>query len=491
MMQQDSKRRLASQQQSPRILIVSDDLTGGNACGALFAEAGLSTMMITGTRSGSLPTGNGLPDADCRSDGGAVMSGIKGALNDYDAVVVNANSRHLDPADAADLAESIVRGAGPVDHVACRIDTTLRGNVGATAEAALRARAEMTGESGPTRVIGLCIPAFPSSGRVTVGGQQLLNGRLLEDTELRNDVRSPMHTSVVTDILAKNTDLKCHTVELSTVLAGKDAIRAEALKAITHGAEVIVADAMTNDHIDLIADSVADLSRDSDELSAILREDERLEWVSIDPGPGSLALARALLPTRETGVILGISGSATEVTRAQLAKLDEDPTITVLRAALDADNLPDVQATLERVRAVERVCAVTSARAFASAHVTTVRAIIIATVVDATDLLELTDEQSELIPRRLAEITAEITTSTAVAGLYTTGGDVTAAVLGELDAVGMEIEREIMPLAVGGRIVGGDAAGLPIVTKGGLIGDSGTGVLCLEHLMQAAGMGRA
>ncbi|GAA1529479.1 four-carbon acid sugar kinase family protein [Brevibacterium picturae] len=453
-------------QDSPRILIVADDLTGGNACGALFAEAGLSTMTITGTGGGGSSSGTGLPD---RSDG---ADRIAGALDDYDTVVVNANSRHMQPGDAAALTDALLRSAGPVDLVACRIDTTLRGNVGPTAEAALRARQDLASTTGSGRVMGLCIPAFPSSGRVTVGGRQLLNGKLLEDTELRNDVRSPMRTSVVADILRENTKLRCHTVELSTVLAGTEAIRADVLKALAAGTEVIVADALTNDHIDLIAHAVADLS-----------QEENLEWVAIDPGPGSLALARALLPKRESGVILGVSGSATEVTRAQLAKLDEDPTITVLRAALDADNLPDVQATVERVRM--------AASASASAQTEPVRAIIVATVVDASDLLELTDEQSELIPRRLAQITAEVLATATLTGLYTTGGDVTAAVLGELGALGMEIHTEIVPLAVGGSIVGGSAAELPIVTKGGLIGDAGTGVLCLDHLMQTAGMGRA
>lgn len=448
-------------QDSPRILIVADDLTGGNACGALFAEAGLSTMTITGTSGGEVT--------------------VSAALDDYDAVVVNANSRHLKPAEAAALTDVIIREAGPVNLVACRIDTTLRGNVGPTAEAALRARQDLASASGAGRVLGLCIPAFPASGRVTVGGQQLLNGKLLEDTELRNDVRSPMHTSVVADILRTNTELKCHTVELSTVLDGAEAIRAEVLTALAAGAEVIVADALTNEHIDLIARTLA-----------VLNQEENLEWVSIDPGPGSLALAQALLPQRETGIILGVSGSATEITRTQLAKLDEDPTITVLRAALDEDNLPDVQATVEQVHtATLSARSAPIARPTSANGTASVRAVIVATVVDATDLLELTDEQSEHIPRRLAQITAELMASTALTGLYTTGGDVTAAVLGELGALGMEIQTEIVPLAVAGRIVGGVAAGLPIVTKGGLIGDAGTGVLCLDHLMQTAGMGRA
>ena len=73
-----------------------------------------------------------------------------------------------------------------------------------------------------------------------------------------------------------------------------------------------------------------------------------------------------------------------------------------------------------------------------------------------------------------------------VSGLYTTGGDVTATVMRELGAMGMEIDKEIVPLAVGGRLVGGSADGLPIVTKGGLIGDTGTAVDCLEFLSTTA-----
>ncbi|MDN5909435.1 MAG: four-carbon acid sugar kinase family protein [Brevibacterium sp.] len=437
-------------QDSPRILIVADDLTGGNACGALFAEAGLRTITVTGTSQ-------------------SAKVNLDDLLDDYDAVVLNADSRHQPPEKAAELTESLIGITSDIDLVACRIDTTLRGNVGPTAEAALRARRNLTSGTGPGRVMGLCIPAFPASGRVTVGGRQLLNGRLLEDTELRNDVRSPMRTSVVADIVQENTDLQCHTVELSTVLAGHDAIRSDVIAAVAAGADVIVADALNNEHIDLVARAVVDIGRE-----------ETIDWVCIDPGPGSLALARALLPPRKTGAIFGVSGSATEITRTQLAKLNEDPTITVVRAALDADDLPDVRATIERVRTAA------SARAGES-QADAVRAVIVATVVDAADLLELTDEQSESIPRRLAQITAEVMASTAVTGLYTTGGDVTAAVLAELGALGMEIDREIVPLAVGGRIVGGTASGLPIVTKGGLIGDAGTGVLCLDHLIQAAG----
>lgn len=332
--------------------------------------------------------------------------------------------------------------------------------------------------------MGLCVPAFPAAGRTTVQGQQLLDGRLLEHTELRRDVRSPMSTSVVESILETGTDLDCHLIDISTVLEGRWAIHSEVLSAIGSGADVIIADALTTDHVDLVGSTVAALTREIADLpadapepdarsKAKLQGGELLDWVTIDPGPSSLALALSLVPTRSNGVILGVSGSATEVTRAQLAKLAEDPTVALIRTVLDEENLPDVEATLDRV-----------------GDITSARAIIIATVLESSDLLDLSDAQSEMTTKRLALITASIMASPVVTGLYTTGGDVTAMVMRALSAVGMEIEKEIVPLAVGGRLVGGRADGLPIVTKGGLIGDSNTAVACLDYLMATSRVGQ-
>lgn len=450
-----------------RILIVADDLTGGNACGALFAEAGLRTITVTGTRA------QDTVDLDV-------------LLDDYDAVVLNADSRHLPPVKAAELTAALIGSAGDVDLLACRIDTTLRGNVGVTAEAALSARRRIAAESGgaPKRVIGLCVPAFPQAGRTTVQGLQLLDGRLLEHTELARDVRSPMRTSQVAKILEDGTDLETHRIDLSHVLAGRLAIRAEVVTGIASGADVIIVDALTTEHIDLVGSVVASVTREIAatapdtpgehvRLHANLRRGELIDWVTIDPGPGSLALALPLLPTRPNGVILGISGSATEVTRAQLATLAEDPLVALIGTALDEDGLPDVEATLARVDGV-----------------TSAKAIIIATVVEGSDVRELTDAQSEETTRRLAAIAGMLLSSPAVTGLYTTGGDVTAAVMRSVGAVGMEIAKEIIPLAVGGRLVGGRCDGLPTVTKGGLIGDSDTATQCLDYLRAVSRVGQ-
>jgi uncharacterized protein YgbK (DUF1537 family) len=48
-----------------------------------------------------------------------------------------------------------------------------------------------------------------------------------------------------------------------------------------------------------------------------------------------------------------------------------------------------------------------------------------------------------------------------------------AAVIEVLGATGVDVETEIQPLMVAGRLSTGPWAGLPIVTKGGLVGDGG------------------
>src|SRR5699024_4843084 len=100
-------------------------------------------------------------------------------------------------------------------------------------------------------------------------------------------------------------------------------------------------------------------------------------------------------------------------------------------------------------------------------------------VLDSGDLLDLTDDQSRLTTQRLGQIAAAVMESIAVSGLYTTGGDVTAMVMRALGAEGLEVEKEIIPLAVGGRRAGG-------LADRGLIGDAETAARCLDHLRTAS-----
>lgn len=418
--------------------MVADDLTGANACAAGFARAGMRAVTLG------------------RADHWGTIAEFHPR---FDAIAVTTDSRHAPPQDVREPVQSAVRAGWPVELMSTRIDTTLRGNVGVATEAMLTAARELSDR----RVVALCLAAHPAAGRVTVEGHQLLNGNRLEHTELAHDARTPVDTSDVAEVLSRSTDLQVRHLPLRLVTGSKDEL-VEAIRALLReDVDVIVADSMTVDHLDRVAVAAAAAGDD-------------LQWVTVDPGPGVVAMASALglRGSSGAGPLLAVSGSATELTRTQLQRLVSERTCQVVRpTALPDSVVPDVDATVPQVtEAIERA---------GPGEI-----VLVATVLEGSDLRTLSPGEGDALPVALGRITRRVLQETSVDGVYTTGGDITAAVLHELDGQGLEVEDEVVPLAVAGEIVAGPWAGLPMVTKGGLVGDSDTTVLCLDRLATMA-----
>jgi uncharacterized protein YgbK (DUF1537 family) len=106
--------------------------------------------------------------------------------------------------------------------------------------------------------------------------------------------------------------------------------------------------------------------------------------------------------------------------------------------------------------------------------------------VEDRDVRTVTAREAEEIPRVLARAVRRALESHGVDGILATGGEVSAALIGELEARGVAVSGEVEPLAVAGSLVGGPWAGLQLVTKGGLVGDAGTVLACVEHLRRTA-----
>ncbi len=439
-----------------RVLVVADDLTGANAAAAGFARVGLRAVTA-----GTPPPPHPGPDA-------AVLADF---VTRFDAVVVNTAARHLPPDEAAGRVAAAVRATWPAALVCNRVDSTLRGNVGATTVAALRAVRELREASGPAgrRAVALCSPAHPAAGRHTVQGRQLLNGVRLEDTELAHDPRSPVPTSDIARLLAAQAPgLRTAPVPLSAVTGDAGALRALLGRLLERGVDVIVADALTADHLDRTA------------AAAVAAGGERVDWLAVDPGPGSVALARALGLTEqaETGPVLAVSGSTTRLTRLQLARLRAEHPVRVVRPVADPPGLcravPDVEATASAL--AEALAAATPGGG----------TVLVATALEETDVVRTGPEDADRLPVELARAVRRALERHAVSGVFATGGDVAAALLTELGAQGLDIEGEVAPLAVAGTLVGGAWAGLPVVTKGGLVGDADTTADCVARLRRMA-----
>lgn len=386
--------------------MVADDLTGSNATGALFARRGLRAVTV------SDPAHAGRHPAD--------------------VVVVNTQTRHAPGEPAAAAVSRAIDAVPGVRLVVKRVDTTLRGNVGAELEAALN----IVRRRWPA-ARALCVPAHPAAGRTTVDGVHLIDGVPIAETDAGRDPFRPVRTSRVAELLRAQTLLRTSEITLPTVRAGPDILA----RALDTDADILVCDAVSTADLTALAEAAAETM-----------------WLSVDSGPFGAALAAAMGIGGTPGPVVLIAGSATDRTREQLARTE------LVLGARFTDLHPDGFDAATLHSALSELLARTSVAG-----------------------VKVTGRPSDAglateIARTLGEVARRVIASHPVGGVYATGGDVSAAVVHALGAEGFAVESEVRPLAVAGRLAGGPHDGLPFAAKGGLVGDPLAAVDCVEHL---------
>src|SRR4051794_22948217 len=199
-----------------KVGVVADDLTGAADGGVQLARAGYRTAVAF----------HGAP--------------VPGDGSGLDAVVLDTDSRALPPDPARGRVRDAMRAVAVTPIVLKKIDSTLRGHVGAEVAAALDA-------SG--RRVAIVAPAFPAARRTTDGGVQLLDGRPVDRTRFAHDPVSPVREAHLPALLAADgLDGVRH------VRAGDGAGLADAIAA----GRCVVADARTDDELEAIVRAVAD-----------------------------------------------------------------------------------------------------------------------------------------------------------------------------------------------------------------------------------------
>jgi uncharacterized protein YgbK (DUF1537 family) len=405
------------------ILIVADDLTGANATAALFAHEGLRTLSTVSDRP---------------------------LAGEFEAVAVCTSSRDIAPHDARSRVVGAIEALEDIAFVIKRIDSTLRGNVGAELEGALQAL--QAGTSSTVRA--LIVAAWPRAGRVTRNGIQLVDGVPLNESGADGTKSGGGSSGRISDIVASQTALGVREIGLDVVQSGGQALRAE----LAQESEALVCDALTDEHLRTIAGAARDVARDRD-----------LVWLPVDPGPLGVELAAALglLPRRTSSrPLLIVAGSMTATTREQLMEVERNMGARFLD--VDASRLEPTElgGHIEELLADPPSGGLVGVRTAAE-----------------PDSVAEGEAGTPEVARMLGEAVRLALEAAGAGGIYATGGDVTAALLEALDADGIEVVGEAMPLAAIGLLVGGPHAGLAIVTKGGLVGGPGAAVVCLDHLL--------
>ncbi|MCT1903195.1 four-carbon acid sugar kinase family protein [Oceanobacillus sojae] len=436
--------------------IIADDLTGATTVGVLLARSNIPVAAYF--------------DSDNLSKD-----------KEQEAFILTTDSRAIKKEDAkARVKEAVISlKENGVTYLSKRIDTTLRGNIGAEVEAMLELMDEDT--------IGMMVPAMPQSKRILVGGYSIIDSVPLSQTPVAKDVRTPVEESHCPTLIKKQTDYPVETISLNTILAGKESLKKSLRTARNNGAKIIIADAVSLEHIDLIAQVISGL-----------------KWnvLMIDPGPFTErmayyngfkkeveALDKEIASAEQgNGTVLAVAGSASPVTKEQIHHLSrQENVIQIPVIAKDLICCDEVSSKeIKRVidLAVNHLKKASPQALIIETSVTNERVDLKA--VEKRNGLQ-PGESADNINKALGEITKGILLQTSkIKGIYMTGGDTMVHILKTLEAVGIKLLDYVIPQADLGVIIGGYSDGLVVVGKGGLTGSIQTAADIVERIMKEA-----
>ena len=214
-----------------KLLIIADDLSGAADCGIACAGHGLNTVVALG---------------DAAYD------------TDADVLSVDGDTRRLDAKEAA--AETMRLVQKYVRHnellLFKKLDSTLRGNIGAELGAMLR-----TLRSGPwrsERIVTVFAPAFPATGRTTANGRQLVRGIPLEETEIWR--RHGMTGKADISRILGTAGMRSAHLPLDLIRSSNRSL-GDAMIELAKNADVLICDAETDEDLRGIADASFALGR--------------------------------------------------------------------------------------------------------------------------------------------------------------------------------------------------------------------------------------
>jgi D-threonate/D-erythronate kinase len=390
--------------------VIADDLTGAADTGAQLVRAGYRTAVVF--------RGSPIPPAQ-----------------DLDAVALDTDSRAMPAGFAAKRVLEAGRAVRDAHLVYKKLDSTLRGPIAAEILAAL----EATG-----RERAVVAPAFPSAGRTTVDGVQLVRGVPVHETEAKNDPRTPVREGHVPTLLAASfPSIRSLTVE--------DLADPATVGRVLEDARCVVADAARDEDLEALVRAVPDPSEVLWAGSAGLA----LALGKVHPGPHAQAMSAASAPARK---VLVVVGSLSGVSRGQLRTLSEEYGCETVPIAGQSGVHEEVLDTLRAALSGSACAAVRSAE-------------------------ERNPSSAGKMTETLSEVVAGLSAEGLFDALVLTGGETAVGVARRLGAVGIRLEGEVEPGIPVGSLIGPKP--YRVVTKAGAFGEPGTLVRAVETLLKS------
>ena len=254
------------------VLVIADDFTGANDVGVQFSQhAEVASVLLNTEKAGCIPQESHL--------------------------IVNSDSRSLSKNDASQRVANLVRAIcreSSNQRVFKKIDSTLRGNIGAEIESVLL-EADLN--------LAILSSAYPVSGRIINNGNCYVHGKLITETEFATDPKTPVHSSSIKEIIGTQTNIPVTTLTVEQFQSAD--IYALLNQLAQHGPSIVVADAETESDLQRIIEVAFQLER-----KPLL--------------VGSAGLAGAFVQQRKRSLnqnaspLLSMIGTMSEITQSQI-----------------------------------------------------------------------------------------------------------------------------------------------------------------------------
>ncbi|HIZ36327.1 MAG TPA: hypothetical protein H9815_11160 [Candidatus Ruania gallistercoris] len=414
--------RLRSQPTAAPLGAIADDYTGGTDIALAFRQAGLRTLLFFGP-----------PEATAE-------------LPPHDAIVIALKSRTTPPEQAVD--ESLAAwdwlssvGVGQLYFKYCStFDSTPQGNIGPVTDALAEA-------IGATTVV--TTPSSPAHRRTVYAGQLFVDGVPLAETHMATHPLTPMTDSSLPRVLAAQTDRPVEALPLATLRQGVNAVRGALTESGQAGVRHLVADAVEDGDLQVLARAVADqplvagaagLAGALAELRAPARPELATAADPVGPGPAAV-----------------LAGSCSARTLEQIADFEArgGPSYRV-----DALSVPDAGTLAER--------ALTWVEDLPDGSTP-----LLYTSLPAEQLQQVQDQLGTVASAALLENTlAQIATGLVQRGvrrLVSAGGETSGAIVHGLGVQGAAVGGDVSPGVPWIYTLGGEA--LALLLKSGNFGD--------------------
>ncbi len=413
-----------------KLFIVADDLTGANDAGVQFAKKGFQTISLLRKET--------------------IEQELKA-----DVVVLNAETRSLSPKKAYTEIKAVAEHLSVCSfpHIYKKIDSTLRGNIGAEIDALL--------DSNLFDLV-ILLPAYPKNGRVTVGGYHLIHNSLIEDSEIAKDPKCPVTESHIPTWVGQQTKRKIGHLSIQQIRNNQ--VTDQLYKSLEKNEQIIVCDGFLQSDLTTVTKMAA--------ASGL-----KILWA------GSAGLAESFSQTFEqqleqpqekmarenkTGFpILTVAGSVSAVTRRQIQSLAAEENVRVVVA--NPLLLVNSELRGQEIKRASSEMVDIMKQGFAPVLTTENSEETKRLLLDSDEKNGL--EIGNLIAESLGQITASVLEEQKISGLVLTGGDIAYRTFEQLGVERLRVADEVeegIPLC---EILDGDLQGVPVVTKAGAFGN--------------------